>query len=90
MINDEDWYDAIVIDNSLLGGSFPLGKQCVFRFHSKKEDKKIFEVFNIKDTVKILSGEEAKTQLRSVRSKRTNEVLRSSDQGFINWKYQSL
>jgi len=91
LITDTDWYDAKVIDNSILGEAFPTGTICSFRWNGIKDnDKKIFEVFNIRDTVKELSGDKAKTQLRSVRNRRNNEVIRSSDQGFLNWKYQII
>jgi hypothetical protein len=82
-----DWYDAIVLDNSLLGSSFQVTETCVFR-RCEMESRQ-FEICNLKDMVIVLTGDEAKTQLRSCRD-RNNEVARSRDQGFINWKYSSI
>jgi len=82
-----DWYDAIVIANSLLGSTFQVTETCVFR--RCETESRQFEICNLKDTVVVLTGDEAKTQLRSSRD-RNNEVVRSRDQGFINWKYSSI
>lgn len=79
-----DWYEAVVIDNSVLGSSFVLNDMCVFRCVKNKK----FEVFNLKDTSVVVSGKNAKTQLRSKRD-RNNQVIRTSDQGYVNWKYSS-
>jgi len=86
---DQDWYDAIVIDNSIVGDAFPVGESCVYRRREGKKSQKLFEIFNIKDTAKIITGEVAKQQLRASRNTH-NEVIRSKDQGYINWKYSSI
>jgi hypothetical protein len=82
-----DWYDAVVIDNEILGNAFPVADTCVFRRCTK--DGKRFEIFNLKDTVVVVSGEEAKKQLRSARD-RNNAVVRAKDQGYVNWKYSTI
>lgn len=81
---DQDWYEAIVIANSILGDSFPLGDSVVYRRISSKRK---FEVFNLRDATKILSGDDATTQLRASRDS-YGEVRRAKDQGYLNWKYQ--
>lgn len=85
MKQDRDWYDAVVIANDILGESFTIGEMCAFR----KLGNKQFEIFNIKDTIVVMNGVQAKSQLRSCRD-RNNAVIRSKDQGFINWKYESV
>lgn len=84
----EDWYDATVISNSILGSGFSIGDQVVFR-RIVRDESSIFEIFNLKDTVRVLTGEDAKTQLRSSRDAKNN-VIRSKDQGYIEWKYSSV
>ena len=90
---DQDWYEAIVINNDLLGSAFLIDDTCVFRRiifeYINKEDNSTFEVFNLKSTVKTLTGEQAKTQLRSVRDSKGN-VVRARDQGYIDWKYTNV
>jgi len=81
----EDWYDATVVSNSILGDAFSVDEKCVFRRLAQEETTK-FEVFNLKDTIKLLTGDEAKTQLISVRDTKNN-VVRAKDQGYIDWKY---
>lgn len=88
MDQDRDWYEATVIDNSLLGDAFPIGTPCAFRRYGDVE-MKLFEIFNIKDTASVLSGDKAKTQLRSMRD-RNNAVVRARDQGYVEWKYACL
>lgn len=83
---DQDWYDAIIIDNAIVGDAFPVGENCVYRRREGKQSQKLFEIFNIKDTAKIITGEVAKQQLRAIRNSR-DEVIRSKDQGYIHWKY---
>lgn len=83
-----DWYEAEVIDNLLLGSTFPVSSTCVFRCNSKGKSKKKFEIFNLKDTSIILTGEQAKIQLRSRRD-RNNKLYRAKDQGYINWKFDN-
>lgn len=92
-----DWYEAVVISNTLLGDAFPIDETCVFRhinlnemkdFEDLKSSKK-FEVFNLKTSIKILSGDEAKSQLRSLRDSKNN-VIRARDQGYIDWKYTNI
>lgn len=85
---NDDWLDAVILDNTILGDAFLLNEECVFRQYKHPGDKKYFEIFNLKDNVAILSGEEAKIQLRSVKD-RSNNVVRAKDQGYINWKYQT-
>lgn len=87
--NDDDWYEALVIDNSILGKAFSVGEICFFRRRQDETAKKLFEVFNLRDMYKTLSGEEAKTQLRAARDSHKN-VLRARDQGYINWRYGLL
>lgn len=89
---DQDWYEANVIANSILGDAFPVGDLCVFRRKKAVEfnpQERMFEIFNIKDTVRVLNGDEAKTQLRSVRDSK-NGLVRARDQGYINWKLETL
>lgn len=87
MEQEFDWYEAVVSDNSILGSAFPVADTCVFRRCA--DDGKRFEIFNLKDTVAIISGDEAKTQLRSNRD-RNNIVIRAKDQGYVNWKYSTI
>lgn len=84
MDEHEDWYDAIVISNDILGISFPIYSSCVFRRIVINSEKK-FEIFNI-HSKRVLTREECLKELRSVRNSK-NEVVRSKDQGYINWKY---
>ena len=88
MGQDQDWYDALVIDNSILGEAFPSKSTCVFR-HYGEVGTKVFEIFNLKDTASILSGDKAKMQLRSRRD-RNNAVVRAKDQGYVEWKYSCI
>lgn len=82
-----DWFDAVVIDNSILGDGFLVDSNCHFR---RVDDiKKTFEIFNLHSIPKVLSGQKCKSQLRSVRDSKGN-VVRSSDQGYINWKYSQI
>ena len=85
---DRDWYEATVIDNSILGEAFPVRSVCAFR-RCGDTDTKLFEIFNIKDTASVLSGDKAKTQLRSMRD-RNKAVVRARDQGYVEWKYACL
>jgi hypothetical protein len=85
---NDDWFEAVILDNTILGEAFLLNEECVFRHYKHTGDKKYFEIFNLKDNVVIVSGEEAKIQLRSARD-RANNVIRAKDQGYINWKYQT-
>jgi len=87
MEQEFDWYEAVVSDNAILGSAFPVADTCVFRRCAN--DSKCFEIFNLKDTVMIVSGDEAKTQLRSNRD-RNNVVVRAKDQGYVNWKYSTI
>ena len=99
MDQDQDWYEAIVINNELLGDAFLIDDTCVFRRIINRrivnEDGRtthqnsVFEVFNLKSEVKILTGEQAKTQLRSARDSKGN-VVRARDQGYIDWKYTNV
>ena len=86
MTQNFDWYEAKIIDNSLLGNSFPLATTCVFRRVHKT--KKQFNIFNLKDTSIVLTGDQAKTQLRSKRDK-NNSLIRAKDQGYINWQFDN-
>jgi hypothetical protein len=86
-MDDQDWYEATIIDNSSLGDAFIINDICVYRRYEKSR-KKLFEIFNLRDTTKLVTGEEAKQQLRASRDSHNN-VVRAKDQGYINWKYSS-
>jgi len=86
---EQDWYEAVVIANSILGDAFPVGETCVYRRVGKSKSARRFEIFNLKDVVKPLTGAEAKRQLRAARDSHNN-VVRARDQGYINWKYASV
>jgi len=68
-----------------LGDSFPLGDSVVYR----RKNKRKFEIFNLHDATKLLSGKDATTQLRASRDSYGN-VCRARDQGYINFKYQEM
>lgn len=84
-VEDQDWHEAFIIDNSILGDAFIIGDICVYRRHGRRKQ---FEIFNLRDTAHIISGEDAKRQLQATRDSRGNFV-RARDQGYINWKYSS-
>ena len=81
----KDWYDAVVLANDILGDSFSIDETCVFRRLGNKQ----FEIFNLNDTIVVMNGVQAKSQLRSCRD-RNNTIIRSKDQGYVNWKYDSV
>ena len=80
-----DWYEATVLDNSILGSPFAIGGMCAFRRFRKTK----FTVFNMEDTLKTISVGEAKTQLKSSRTVK-NALVRSGDQGYLNWKVSEI
>jgi hypothetical protein len=82
-----EWYEAIVVENNVVGNSFNLGETCVFKSISKRNNK--FCVYNMKDTIMILSDSEIRTQIRSKRNE-SQQPIRAVDQGYINWKVSEI
>lgn len=86
----DTWYDALVKDNTAIGGAFTIGEYCYFRYLGKDEfEGSIFEIFDLKNTSKTITPLVAKAMLSAKRTTR-GELYRSHDQGFINWRYSCM
>lgn len=76
----DDWYEATVLGNDVIGSSFVPGEPCVFRSVDSG-----YAVFNLKNAYKEITPDVAKGQLRSVRD--GGKLVRARDQGHINWNF---
>ena len=86
----DTWYSADVVNNNLLGLAFTVGEEVFYRLGQSSTEGEVrwFEVFAIRGCCSVLTSSEVKTQLVARRN-RKRECLRASDQGYINWKYES-
>ena len=82
-MDHEDWYEATSMGTSKTFKLAP-GGSCVFR-----KDKGSYLVFDMDKTAVRMSADEAKTCLRSRRGLDDN-LVRASDQGYINWKFKTI